>query len=158
VLPVLDEVSQVDPLNGHESEADGDLRTCDPRGSRRRTPVDRLWARPVDVGRALAGRIYRLPLDLVLDVRDDFWPWNTGRHRPRAEGDTASCEPTTTPAVLRRGAAELGAAFLGGTALTALSAAGRVEEPRPGALARASAAFRGDREPWHPGGWAFPLF
>jgi hypothetical protein len=136
VLPVLDEVSQVDPLNGHESEADGDLRTCDPRGSRRRTPVDRLWARPVDVGRALAGRIYRLPLDLVLDVRDDFWPWNTGRHRPRAEGDTASCEPTTAPAVLRR----------------------RVEEPRPGALARASAAFRGDREPWHPGGWAFPLF
>ncbi|MDT9686580.1 sterol carrier protein domain-containing protein [Streptomyces sp. TRM76323] len=76
----------------------------------------------------------------------------------RAEGDTASCEPTTAPADLRLGAAELGAAFLGGTALTALSAAGRVEELRPGSLARASAAFRDDREPWYPGGWAFPLY
>lgn len=67
------------------------------------------------------------------------------------------CEPTAAPADLRLGAAELGAAFLGGTALTTLPAAGRVEGLRPGALSRASAAFRGDREPWYPGGWAFPL-
>lgn len=130
---------------------------ADPRAVRG-TPVDRLWVRPVDVGRALAGRTYRLPLDLVLDVRDDFCPWNTGRHRLRAEGDTVVCEPTTAPADLRLGAAELGAAFLGGTALSTLAAAGRVEELRPGVLSRASAAFRGDREPWYPGGWAFPLY
>jgi hypothetical protein len=40
----------------------------------------------------------------------------------------------------------------------ALAAAGLVEELRPGALALASAAFRGEREPWYPGGWAFPLY
>jgi predicted acetyltransferase len=114
--------------------------------------------RPVDVGRALTGRTYRLPLDLVLDVRDDFCPWNTGRHRLRAEGDTVVCEPTTAPADLSLGAAELGAAFLGGTALSTLAAAGRVAELRPGVLPRASAAFRGDHEPWYPGGWAFPLY
>ncbi|MGY5135743.1 GNAT family N-acetyltransferase [Streptomyces nigrescens] len=121
-------------------------------------PVDRLWLRPVDVDRALAGRSYSLPLDLVLDVRDDFCPWNSGRHRLQAEGESAACEPTTAPADLRLTTADLGAAFLGGTSLTALAAAGLVEELRRGALSLASAAFRGEREPWYPGGWAFPLY
>jgi hypothetical protein len=53
--------------------------------------------------------------------------------------------------------AELGAAFLGGTTLAAL-ATGLVQELRPGALARASVASRGEREPWYPGGWGFPLY
>ncbi|MEU0845997.1 GNAT family N-acetyltransferase [Streptomyces sp. NPDC005962] len=130
---------------------------ADPRAVRA-APVDRLWLRPVDVDRALAGRSYSLPIDLVLDVRDDFCPWNTGRHRLQADGGNAACEPTTAPADLRLTAAELGAAFLGGTSLTTLAAAGLVEELRPGALPLASAAFRGDREPWYPGGWAFPLY
>ncbi|MGI5517846.1 sterol carrier protein domain-containing protein [Streptomyces sp. CA-106131] len=122
------------------------------------TLVDRLWVRPVDIGRALAGRCYTLPLDVVLDVRDDFCPWNTGRHRLQAEGGVVVCEPTTAPADLRLTPAELGAAFLGGTALTGLAAAGLIEELRPGALALASLAFHSDREPWYPGGWAFPLY
>ncbi|MEU6488087.1 GNAT family N-acetyltransferase [Streptomyces sp. NPDC046887] len=121
-------------------------------------PVDRLWLRLADVDRALMGRGYGLPLDLVLDVRDDFCPWNSGRHRLQAEAGSALCEPTTAPADLRLTAAELGAAFLGGTSLTTLAAAGLVEELRSGALACASAAFRGEREPWYPGGWAFPLY
>ncbi|GAA2389967.1 GNAT family N-acetyltransferase [Streptomyces glaucosporus] len=124
----------------------------------RAAPVDRLWLRLADVDRALAGRGYSFPLDLVLEVRDDFCPWNNGRHRLQAEAGKALCEPTTAPADLRLTAAELGAAFLGGTSLTALAAAGHVEELRRGALSRASAAFRGDREPWYPGGWAFPLY
>ncbi|MEU1193935.1 GNAT family N-acetyltransferase [Streptomyces sp. NPDC005859] len=121
-------------------------------------PVDRLWLRTVDVDRALAGRSYSLPLDLVLDVRDDFCPWNSRRHRLQAEAGTAVCEPTTAPADIRLTAAALGAAFLGGTSLTALAAAGLVEELRHGALSLGSAAFRGEREPWYPGGWAFPLY
>jgi len=123
----------------------------------RSAPVDRLWLRLVDLDRALTGRSYGLPFDLVLDVRDDFCPWNTGHHRLRSDGETATCEPTTGPADLRLTPAELGAAFLGGTTLTTLAAAGHVEELRPGALPLASAAFCGDREPWYPGGWAFPL-
>ncbi|MFF2813478.1 GNAT family N-acetyltransferase [Streptomyces sp. NPDC058000] len=130
---------------------------ADPRAVRT-SPVDRLWVRPVDVDRALTGRSYALPLDLVLDVRDGFCPWNTGRYRLQAEDGSAVCEPTTAPADLRLTAAELGAAFLGGTTLSALSSAGLVEELRSGALSLASAAFRGEHEPWYPGGWAFPLF
>lgn len=48
-------------------------------------------------------------------------------------------------------AAELGTAFLGGTTLASLPAAGLVEELRAGALARATAAFRADREPFYQG-------
>ncbi|MEV5434897.1 GNAT family N-acetyltransferase [Streptomyces sp. NPDC052682] len=118
----------------------------------------RLWLRPVDLGRALAGRGYGRDLDLVLDVRDDFCPWNSGRHRLQAQDGRAVCAPTTAPADLRLTVAELGAAFLGGTSLTSLAAAGLVEELRHGALSAASAAFRGAREPWYPGGWAFPLY
>jgi predicted acetyltransferase len=130
---------------------------ADPRAVRS-APVDRLWIRLADVDRALAGRRYALPFDLVLDVRDDFCPWNNGRHRLSADSATVLCESTTAAADLRLTVAELGAAFLGGTTLAGLAAAGLVEELRPGALSLASAAFRGDREPWYPGGWAFPLY
>ena len=46
--------------------------------------------------------------------------------------------------------AALAAAYLGGTTLAQLAAAGRVEELRAGALPRASSAFRGELEPWCP--------
>ncbi|OSZ55440.1 GNAT family N-acetyltransferase, partial [Streptomyces pharetrae CZA14] len=48
-------------------------------------PVGRLWLRLADVDRALAGGGYSLPLNLVLDVRDDFCPWDDGRRRLQAE-------------------------------------------------------------------------
>lgn len=129
----------------------------DPRAVRS-APVDRLWVRLVDVGRALAARSYAGPLDLVLDVEDAFCPWNTGRYRLEADQGTAVCARTHAPADLRLTVAELGAAFLGGTTLASLAAAGLVQELRPGALARASAAFRADREPYYPGGRAFPAY
>jgi predicted acetyltransferase len=124
----------------------------------RSTVVDRLWVRLVDVDRALAGRRYATPLDVVLDVEDAFCPWNAGRYRLRAEAEAVSCERTNAPADLRLAAAELGAAYLGGTTLASLAAAGLVRELRPGALARATRAFRADREPFYPGGWAFPSY
>ncbi|MEU8780456.1 GNAT family N-acetyltransferase [Streptomyces sp. NPDC048637] len=129
----------------------------DPRAARSAV-VDRLWVRLVDVDRALAGRRYSASLDLVLDVEDAFCPWNTGRYRLQADASAVTCERTKAPADLRLSSTELGAAFLGGTTLASLAAAGLVQELRPGALAPASLAFRGDREPFYPGGWAFPLY
>ncbi|MET8472475.1 GNAT family N-acetyltransferase [Streptomyces sp. NPDC006422] len=129
----------------------------DPRAAHT-TVTDNLWVRLVDVGRALTARRYSAPLDLVLEVQDVFCPWNSGRHRLTADGDRVACEPTRDAADVRVSAAELGAAYLGGTTLSALADAGRVEELRPGALAAASRAFRGAREPFHPSGAAFPAF
>jgi predicted acetyltransferase len=109
-----------------------------------------LWVRLVDVGRALAERAYAAPVDVVLEVHDDVCPWNAGRRRLAAGASGAVCEPTTAPADLALGVDALGSAYLGGVTLSALAAAGRVEERRQGALAAASRAFRGDAEPWCP--------
>jgi predicted acetyltransferase len=105
-----------------------------------------LWARLVDVPAALAARAYASDPDVVLEVSDAFCPWNTGRYRLAG----GSCERTEGEPDLALDAAALGAAYLGGTTLRELAGAGRVTELRAGALARASAAFRGDVAPWCP--------
>ncbi|MGW2161374.1 GNAT family N-acetyltransferase [Nonomuraea sp. NPDC001699] len=129
----------------------------DPRAARTAL-IDNLWVRLVDVDRALTARRYSTPLDLVLEVQDPFCPWNAGRHHLRADGDSVTCERTEARPDLRLTSAELGAAYLGGTTLSSMAAAGRVEELRPGAVTAASLAFRGERAPFHPSGWAFPAF
>ncbi|WP_240687369.1 GNAT family N-acetyltransferase [Amycolatopsis suaedae] len=143
----------------HEIALDDPLRhlLVNPRAVES-SAVDRLWVRLVDVDRALAARRYATAVDTVLDVEDAFCPWNTGRFRLCGDGATVSCERTGDAAELRLTTTELGAVFLGGTTLNSLAAAGRVEELKAGALTRVSAAFRHDREPFYPGGWAFPLY
>lgn len=133
------------------------LLLADPRGARL-APVDNLWVRLVDVERALAARRYATPVDVVLEVCDGFCPWNNGRYRLVADGSWVTCVRTSAPADLSLTAADLGAVYLGGTTLATLAAAGRVVEQRPGALARSTVAFRGEREPFHPSGAAFPAY
>jgi predicted acetyltransferase len=111
---------------------------------------DALWVRLADVGRALAARTYSTPVDVVLEVVDEFCPWNAGRWRLSADGSGAVCERTQDPADLALSSTELGAVYLGGPTLVALAGAGLVTEMRPGALAAASRAFAGERMPWCP--------
>jgi predicted acetyltransferase len=111
-----------------------------------------LWIRLVDVPAALAARTYGAPLDVVLEVEDAFCPWNAGRYRlaAGAPGSAATCEPTGAPADLALSAADLGAAYLGGTSLAALAGIGRVRELRDGALEPVANALRIARAPWCP--------
>jgi predicted acetyltransferase len=109
-----------------------------------------LWVRVVDVPAALTARSYAMPFELVLEVSDEFCPWNAGRWALSYDGTTATCERTSAPAGVELSATELGAAYLGGTTLELLARARRVRELRTGALATASAAFRGERVPWCP--------
>jgi predicted acetyltransferase len=121
------------------------LALTDPR-SVRITVTDSLWVRLVDVAAALGARSYASDADVVFDVADGFSTWNAGRYRLSGGG----CERTDAAPDLALDVADLGAAYLGGTTLRALAAAGRVRELTPGAVARASAAFRGEVEPWCP--------
>ncbi len=108
---------------------------------------DGLFVRVVDLPAALAARQYSAPLDLVLDVADPLRPGNAGRWRLAADRQKATCTRTDEPADLACDIGDLAAAYLGGTSLGALAAAGRVREHRPGALACASAAFGWHRTP-----------
>lgn len=109
---------------------------------------DSLFVRLVDVDRALAARRYQAPADLVLELTDEFCPWNAGRWRLSVDGSgVAHVERTTAQPDLACDVTDLGAAYLGSTRLHVLGAAGRVRELRTGALRAASMAFAGEHEP-----------
>ncbi|MDR7381874.1 GNAT family N-acetyltransferase [Promicromonospora iranensis] len=119
------------------------------RAAAPRTP-DNLWVRLVDVAAALAGRRYAADVDVTIKVTDARLPANAGVYRLRAEAfGPASVErvdPEFEAPELSLDVRELGAAYLGGTSLAALAAAGLVTEHRrqgqqTSALARASTAF-----------------
>ena len=128
---------------------------ADPRRARPQLN-DSLWVRIVDLPRALAGRRYSCPVDVVIEVRDEILPANAGRWRltTGAEapggGLAASCVRVSSPADLALGVTELGAAYLGGTRLGALAGSGLVTELRPGATRQLSAALAWDPAPWCP--------
>ena len=107
----------------------------------RATLSDALWVRLLDLPAALAARRYATEVDVVLEVTDAELPANAGRWRLRGSPTAASCAPTTDEPDLRCDVRVLGAAYLGRTVLHGAGRAGLVEELRPGALARAAAAF-----------------
>jgi predicted acetyltransferase len=113
---------------------------------------DNLWVRIVDLPAALARRGYAVPVDVVLEVSDALLPANAGRWRLHATGPDGpvSCERTTADADIALDVRDVGAAYLGGTRLGTLAAAGRVTELRPGTLRPLSAALSWDPAPWCP--------
>jgi predicted acetyltransferase len=122
--------------------------------------ADGLWIRLVSVPDALTQRRYSCAVDVVIEVADDLLPENAGRWRLRAPGlavgrdpavaEPATCERTSAAADVILPVQSLGAAYLGGTRLSALAAAGLAQQARPGALAALSAALSWDPAPWCP--------
>jgi predicted acetyltransferase len=112
---------------------------------------DNLWVRPVDVAGALGARTYSSDGRIVLEVTDQFCPWNEGRYLIEAIGGEANVTLVTSePPDLACSVNEVGATYLGGTSFRQLHRAGRVDEHTEGALARADAMFGWDPAPWCP--------
>ena len=86
----------------------------------------------------------------MLEVRDDFCPWNAGRWRLTGHPAGAHCGRTDRDPDLILGIEELSAAYLGGVSLASLHAAGRVTEVSPGAVTLAATAFHWPVTPWCP--------
>jgi len=107
---------------------------------------DALWVRLVDVGAALSGRRYSEEGKIVLEVADEFCPWNEGRWKLE---DGAAGRTDDEPD-LRLPVQSLASAFMGGISFATLARAGRLQEVTVGALARADGLFRWDRHPWCP--------
>ena len=108
--------------------------------------TDALWVRLVDVPAALAARSYEGDDLIVFDVSDAFLPDNAGRWR--LSGGQA--ERTDEDPDIRLDVTALGSTYLGGITFSELLRAGRIEELREGAAARADALFRAERAPWCP--------
>jgi predicted acetyltransferase len=148
-----DLVSQV--RTGSRPADDALLLLLADRRRARAVVSDNLWVRLVDVAAALRQRSYACGVDVVMEVADSVLPANAGRWRLTAggaggAGEAVRCERTGDGADVTVTAAALGAAYLGGTRLGALAAAGQVTELRPGALAELSAAMSWDPAPWCP--------
>jgi predicted acetyltransferase len=110
----------------------------------RMTLSDALWLRLVDVEAALDARAFADGEAVAIEVHDPFCDWNEGVWRV-PDGDQTDADPD-----LRLDVADLGSAYLGGVSFAELARAGRVEELRVGAIARADALFRTDVTPWCP--------
>jgi predicted acetyltransferase len=106
---------------------------------------DALWLRLVDLDAALKARSYKRGESLVLEVTDEFCPWNAGRYRV---GDDAG--RTEDTADLALDTADLAAAYLGAFDFHRLVHAGRAEERREGAAEDATLLFRTDLPPYCP--------
>ena len=120
---------------------------ADPRRLQR-SPRDGMWLRILDVQRALEGRTYAREGRIVLEVRDEFCPWNDGRYELQGGAKGAHCKPTTETPDITLSAADLGAAYLDGVAFSTLEHASRVEAATPKAVRLADAMFRTRRKPW----------
>jgi predicted acetyltransferase len=120
----------------------------DPRRLVTTRATDYLWCRVVDLPAALTARRYEREGSVVLDVADPLCPWNEGRWTLTAGPDGATCERTDASPDVTLGAAELGAAYLGGTRLAVLAAARRVDEHTTGSLRLADQLFATARQPW----------
>lgn len=136
---VLD-VDLVEEVTARRRPLDDPLRwlLAEPRRLRTTGINDFLWARMVDIPAALAARGYGAETELVLEV---VGPW-TERFTLATSPTGATCSRANgekTDLVL--GISQLGAIFLGGCPPSLLARAGLVDEVRPGALARADAAF-----------------
>lgn len=111
---------------------------------------DALWLRVVDVAGALAGRRYRTDGELVLELTDEFCPWNAGRWRLWIADGVPHVESGTAAADLSCDVTDLAAAYLGAFSFAQLAASARARELAPGGIARADAIFRTDIAPWCP--------
>lgn len=123
----------------------------DPRRLVRR-PSDTLWVRMIDIPRALEARRYATEGSLVIEIADDFCPWNAGRYLLEGGPDGAKCSQTTREPDLSMTANELGSLYLGGMRAYPLARAGRIEGSAA-AVATADAMFAWNPLPWAPEIW-----
>jgi predicted acetyltransferase len=121
------------------------LLLAEPRRLRYRVG-DGLWVRLVDVGSALSQRAYASEESVVFDVTDVFLSDNNGRWKL----EEGRCARTDDSADIALDVRDLGSVYLGGCTFAQLHRALRIEELRPGAVARADTIFRTDRAPWCP--------
>ena len=122
------------------------LLVADPDRARLTRRLPALWLRLLDVPAALRARSWTVAPDVAVEVRDALLPANAGRWQITP----GRCERTGAAPDLVLDVRDLAAAYLGGVPLTALQAAGLVEERTDGAVAALDAGLRTPLAPHAP--------
>ena len=107
---------------------------------------DGVWVRLLDIKPALSARSHQDERSVVIEVLDEFCPWNAGCWRVSSAG----VERTDEAPGLRCDIGGLGSVYLGGFTWTQLARALRVQELTPGAIAHADRLFHATAAPWCP--------
>ena len=114
----------------------------------RQSSGDHMWLRLIDVKAALEARRYESVGVITLKVSDNFCPWNDGVYTLEAGRDGAVYVSTDRTPDLYLSASDLAAVYLGGTSISTLVRAGRVNTEGKAALDLADRMFRTQRAPW----------
>ncbi|HEX7165944.1 MAG TPA: sterol carrier protein domain-containing protein, partial [Acidimicrobiales bacterium] len=107
---------------------------------------DGLWVRLVDVPAALSARAYATDLDCVVEVADEFCPWNAGVWHLDAGGCTRAAAGARSDLTLTSTA--LASAYLGGVTVADLVRAGHATARSDEVAHRLSTAFSWPTPPW----------
>ncbi|MCH7739612.1 MAG: GNAT family N-acetyltransferase [Chloroflexi bacterium] len=119
----------------------------------KRDVADSMYLRVVDVPDALSACEYGTEDSMVIEVVDEFCPWNDGRFLLDAGPDGSACSPTTESPDVTMAARELGSLYLGGVNARSLHRAGRIEDHSGDGVARLDRMFRSTVSPWAHMAW-----
>lgn len=119
-----------------------------PRAMRITRQTDNLWARLLDVPRALTQRSYLTPGELKFTIDDDrMCPANNRTWHLRADGPEAMCVPTGETADVTITLSALSSLYFGGMSAHHLAHAGHIAAHTDGAVGQLARMFWTDPEP-----------
>lgn len=119
-----------------------------PRAMRITRQTDNLWARLLDVPRALTRRSYPTPGELRFTIGDDrMCPANNRTWHLKAAGPVATCVPTDETADLTITLSALSSLYFGGVSAHHLAYAGHIAAHTDGAIGQLTRMFWTDPEP-----------
>lgn len=129
-------------------------RLIEPRQLRTRARADMVWARLLDIPKALSMRSYGATGSLALHVHDPFHPENAGHYLIRASGQSqgATCtrlDDVPTAPTLTIDTADLASITMGAVTPATLAAAGRIAGSTA-TIAMADAFFANTKAPHWP--------
>ncbi len=113
------------------------------------TASDHIWARIVDLDRAIPQRTYSAGARVRVQVADAVCPWNAGTWDLDLGPDGGTAARSADKAEMTLDIVDLGACLLGGTPLARLAAGGRVDGD-PAAVAALDRALATPLLPWCP--------
>ena len=113
---------------------------------------DHIWVRLVRLRDAIDLRGYSAAARVVVRVTDQFCPWNDGVFALDLTPSGGRAVPTSEKPEIACDIADLGAAFLGGTRIARLAAAGRITGDHA-SIARLDAAMATPLRPFTPEGF-----